>query len=201
VVPTVVTEVNAHRTPSEGRFSWQLDASTRRKRRAVGTAKAKALRKLPGAWGEVQDRVPTVPELVQPGRIETSPRKTAGLQGATDVTDRKLCQVLAMSLRTTSAKLGLEASGGVVGEAVLTDGGCNQLGNVRWRQSRCSDSTQCSIFTGKTRADERQTRHLQQSSVDGVALADHSAFSQHLQKSLDLRICKFANDNKTLTFL
>ena len=111
-----------------------------------------------------------------------SPGNTSGRQGAADVTARKLCQVLAMSLRTTSAKLGLEASGGVVGEAVLTDGGCNQLGNVRWRQSRCSDSTQCSIFTGKTRADERQTRHLQQSSVNGVALTEHSALSQQPAK-------------------
>ena len=54
-----------------------------------------------------------------------SPGKIAGRQGAADVTDRKMCQVLAMSLRTTTAKLGLETSGGVVGEAVVTDGGGN----------------------------------------------------------------------------
>jgi hypothetical protein len=62
---------------------------------------------------------------------------------------------------------------------------------------RCGSS----IFTGRTRADERQTGHLQQSFVNGVDLTEHSAFSQQPAEVSGFANLYFENDNKTLTFL
>jgi hypothetical protein len=75
VLLNVVTEVNAHRAPRAGRCSRRLDESTRWKNRATRMAKTKAPRKLPGAWGEMPARVPTVAGPVQFGRVEGFPWK------------------------------------------------------------------------------------------------------------------------------
>jgi hypothetical protein len=71
-------KVDTHRSLGAGRFSRALDAPTRRKRRVVGLAEAKAFRKLQGARGVVPDRVLAVSALVQPGGIKALPWEDRG---------------------------------------------------------------------------------------------------------------------------